>query len=143
MTGKDKSVFQLPQKLRDRLAAEARAALPNECCGLITGTREKGKVRAQALHPAANVAEDPATGFLIDPAVHLSLSRTLRGSGREIVGCYHSHPGGRAVPSARDRAQGGRDGFIWLIAGAQGSAEDTVSLKAYEGPDFRPVTLAG
>jgi desampylase len=130
--------FHLPYSLRDRLVAEARAAYPRECCGLVEGVRDGEAVRALALHPVANVAEDPAGGFLIDPAVHLRLSRSLRGSGREIVACYHSHPDGRVQPSARDRASGTAEDFVWVIAGVA----DEVSLAAYEGPDFRPVALA-
>ena len=130
--------FHFPYSLRDRLVAEARAAYPKECCGLVEGVRKGEAVRALALHPAANLAEDPEAGFLIDPAMHLGLSRSLRGTGRGIVGCYHSHPNGRVQPSARDRAAGCEEGFVWLIA----AVADEVTLAAYEGPDFRPVALA-
>jgi len=46
-----------------------------------------------------------------------TLLRALRGTAREIVGCYHSHPNGRAEPSRTDVAGGSESGFIWLIAG--------------------------
>ena len=79
------------------MAAEARAAFPRECCGLIEGTREAGRVLgAVALHPTANLSAPP-DGFEIDPAAHLRLSPVVRAAGREIVGCYHSHPRGQAV----------------------------------------------
>lgn len=127
----------LPPGLRAQIAAEAQAALPNECCGLIEGIREGGKVRATALHPTANLASDPAAGFEIDPAVHLRLRCRLRGTGQEIIGCYHSHPNGRALPSERDRAAGCEAGFVWIIAAVAGEA----TLAAYEGPSFSPVAL--
>jgi proteasome lid subunit RPN8/RPN11 len=105
----------LPQPLRDQIEREACAAVPRECCGLIEGVREGDVARAVALHPMRNLASE-ADSFEIDPAGHCRLQRSLRGTGRAIVGCYHSHPDGRAVPSDRDLA--GDGDFIWLIAAA-------------------------
>jgi desampylase len=129
----------LPASLRAQLVAEARAAYPCECCGLVEAVREGEDVRVVALHPSANLAAEPHNGFEIDPALHLKLQRSLRGTGREVAGCYHSHPNGRAHPSARDRACGCAPGFTWLIAGVTGEGE--ITLAAFEGPDFQPVTL--
>lgn len=105
----------LSDALFDQMAAEARTALPRECCGLVEGVRESGIVRVVALHPTANL-ETADDCFEIDPAKHVRLVRALRGTGREIVGCYHSHPRGRCVPSARDLAQAAQEDFVWLIA---------------------------
>jgi desampylase len=127
----------LPPVLRRQIEAEARAAFPAECCGLIEGERAGGTIRVLALHPTANLAADPAAGFEIDPSAHIRLRCVLRSTGRSVVGCYHSHPNGRPTPSARDRASGCEEGFVWLIA----AAGDEVTLAAFEGPDFRPVTL--
>ncbi len=133
------STFILRPDLRARLADEARAAFPRECCGLIEGVCEGGSVRALTLHPTANFSEEPDS-FEIDPAAHLRLIRELRGSGREIVGCYHSHPRGRPEPSGRDRAQGGSEGFVWLIAALAGETEEA-EFAAFVNMDFRPLAL--
>ena len=122
------SAFFLPPALRARIAQEARAAFPHECCGLIEGVR--GEARATALHPTKNLATE-SDRFEIDPAEHIALLRALRGSGREIVGCYHSHPNGRAELSPRDRACIMDDGFIWLVAAIVG---DGVALAAFACP---------
>ena len=127
----------LPHPLRAQLLAEARAALPNECCGLLEGFRDGETITIVAVHPAANVSPAPETGFEIDPAAHFTLQRALRGSGRAVVGCYHSHPNGRAEPSPRDRANGGEDGWVWLIV----ATGITDQLAAYEAPDFRSLAL--
>jgi proteasome lid subunit RPN8/RPN11 len=66
------------------------------------------------IHPAANLAAEPDR-FEIDPADHIRLLRASRGRGHDIVGCYHSHPNGRAEPSARDREYAFGDDFLWLI----------------------------
>lgn len=108
-------ILVLSAPLRRRIVDEARAALPREGCGLIEGLRDGAEIRATAIHPVPNLAEEPDR-FELDPAKHIALLRDLRGSGRQIVGCYHSHPDGRAEPSARDRAGAFEDGFLWLIA---------------------------
>lgn len=106
----------LPQTLRDQIAREALAAHPSECCGLIEGTYNiREGASALACHPTSNLATD-TNSFEIDPARHIELLRTLRGTGREILGCYHSHPNGRAEPSSRDLARATDENFLWLIA---------------------------
>jgi desampylase len=130
----------LPFDLRDQFVAEAQAAFPHECCGLIEGVREGDSTRALALRPTANFSEHPDS-FEIDPAAHLRLMRELRGSGREIVGCYHSHPRGAAVPSGRDRERDGSEDFVWLIAALEGAAAEA-EFAAFVDADFRPLALS-
>lgn len=127
----------LPPPLSARLAAAARAAFPHEACGLLEGTRAGGVVTVTAVHPAANLSPTPASHFELDPAVQFALQRSLRGTERAVVGCYHSHPNGRAEPSPRDRTNGCADGFVWVII-ATGVKE---TMAAFEGPSFRPLTI--
>jgi proteasome lid subunit RPN8/RPN11 len=108
----------LPEDLRAQIAREAEIALPRECCGLIEGYREDARAVATALHPTRNIAREDDR-FEIDPAQHVALLKKLRGSDREIIGCYHSHPNGRAAPSDHDRAAAGEAGFFWLIQAAE------------------------
>ena len=129
----------LSPDLRAQFAAAARAAFPHECCGLIEGVREGASVQVLALRPTANFSESPDS-FEIDPAAHLRLIRELRGSGREIVGCYHSHPRGRPVPSDRDRARAGSEDFVWLIAALADEAAEA-DFAAFVDADFRPLAL--
>ncbi|HVT25357.1 M67 family metallopeptidase [Hyphomicrobium sp.] len=126
----------LPQTLRDQIAREALAAQPSECCGLIEGTYIKQEARALACHPTRNLAA-ASDSFEIDPARHIELLRTLRGTQRRILGCYHSHPNGRAEPSSRDLAQATDENFLWLIAAGR-------DLKAFVHANraFHPVRLA-
>ena len=107
----------LSDTLHVQLIAEARAAFPNECCGLIEGMATPEGWRVTALHGSKNLAADPAQAFLIDPKVHFDLLRRLRGTKRAVIGCYHSHPSGLGQPSERDRTEAIDDGFVWLIAG--------------------------
>jgi proteasome lid subunit RPN8/RPN11 len=127
----------LPAALRAQLLAEAKTAFPAECCGLLGGVRDGEGVGVTALHPSANLSSTPNTAFEIDPALHFRLLRGLRGTGREVVGCYHSHPTGKALPSPRDRANGCEDGFVWVIIAT--SVND--ALAAFHGPLFQPLAI--
>ena len=129
----------LPIELRAQISEEARAAFPRECCGLIEGTRTYDVIRATALHPAPNLARGNDR-FEIDPSEQFRLLRSLHGTKREIVGCYHSHPSGPAAPSPRDAEQASERDFVWLVAGVR----TRVVLGAYiwDGAAFRALHLA-
>jgi desampylase len=135
----------LPASLHAQLIDEARRAFPRECCGLIEGVRGEKTIEALQLHPARNLSVEPDR-FEIDPVTHIALARALRGTAREIVGCYHSHPNGIAAPSPRDRENIGEEGFVWLIVAADlgGDAEigAFVALRDDLGPHFRNARLS-
>src|SRR3546814_18866068 len=68
--------------------------------------------------PAANVASDPRRTFEIDPAVLLAAHRRARSEGGLVLGHYHSHPGGRPMPSLRAAASPLSEGAICLNVAA-------------------------
>lgn len=118
----------LGETLTEQLRREAWAALPRECCGLIEGVLEGSRVRATRLHPTRNIATR-AERFEIDPSEHFRLLRAARVEGQLVVGCYHSHPNGRAELSERDRAGATTDEFFWLIAAVRPG--EPLELAAY------------
>ena len=99
--------------VRDRLIAHAREESPRECCGLLLG---RGDEVAEARR-ARNVASSPETRFVIDPKDHIDARRDGRARGLEILGFYHSHPHGAAVPSATDLAEAAYPGCVYAIIG--------------------------
>lgn len=99
----------------EALLAEARAAYPNECCGLLLGESDDKGVRIVEVVPARNVDPQPQRRFAIDPAVLIARHRAAREGGRKVVGYYHSHPAGSTSPSAIDRAEALGDGSVWAI----------------------------
>jgi len=131
----------LPEMLRAQLAAEARAAFPRECCGLIAGEKHGDVAIASALYRARNLATEQ-NRFEIDPAEQFHLLRALRGTGHDIIGCYHSHPNGRAEPSPRDLEGAGEEGFVWLIAALGADAAVGIVAFAYGSGAFAAVNLA-
>lgn len=132
----------LPEALRARIESEARATFPRECCGLIEGIHDGDAAQAIALHPARNIAIR-ADRFEIDPEDHFAALKAARANGRALIGCYHSHPNGQALPSATDKAGAGEEDFVWLIAGLSGE-QSPVALAAfvYSAAGFLPAELA-
>ena len=104
----------------DDLAAVERravAASPAECCGLLLGhPADGGAVRIGRIEPCVNRAPDPGRRFTISPEALLSAYRRAREHGEQVVGTFHSHPGGAAVPSGSDR-QSAWPGASYLIVG--------------------------
>jgi proteasome lid subunit RPN8/RPN11 len=124
----------LPPALEAEIARQAAAAFPRECCGLIEGARAGTSFRATALHPGRNLAEAPDR-FEIDPADHIAAMKSARAHGANIIGCYHSHPGGEARPSRHDLSGAGEEDFLWLIAATDG-AQCRIGAFVYRAPDF-------
>ncbi len=106
--------IQLTSGALATLLEEATRAHPQECCGLLLGQG----ARIDRVVPAANVHPDPERHFEIDPATLIAAHRAERAGGRKLLGYYHSHPNGRAEPSAEDNAMAERAGRIWAIIAA-------------------------
>jgi proteasome lid subunit RPN8/RPN11 len=94
----------------------ARRAHPREACGLLLGAQ--GTVTIA--QPAANIAAEPLRHFDIDPAALIVAHRAARAGGPAVLGYFHSHPTGLAVPSATDAAMAAHDGRIWAIVAGDG-----------------------
>lgn len=105
--------LKISGSLLDQLQHEAIRASPKECCGLILG--RDGIV--ETIHPTRNAHRTPETHFEIDPRALIEAHRKARQGGPELIGYYHSHPGGLARPSATDQAMAQGDGRIWAIIG--------------------------
>ena len=134
-------VLELSVQHREHLQTNATITFPRECCGLIEGVCEESTARATALHPMPNLSTE-SDGFEIDPAVHIALLRSLRGTNRAIIGCYHSHPNGRPEPSPRDAAGAMEEGFLWLIAAIESAAaEPSIACFVWTDSAFEPVHI--
>lgn len=116
--------------LADGLRAAARAAYPDECCGLLEGVRDGDRFHVKALYPARNLSAR-SDRFDIDPSDHIAAQKAARANGRGIIGCYHSHPDGTARPSQTDTAGAAQNDFVWLIV-----AGDDVGCFVYRDGGF-------
>lgn len=113
-------VLAIARQAIDSILAHAESDHPSECCGLLLG----GGGRIERAQPTANVHPEPARHFEIDPRALIDAHKAARAGGPEILGYYHSHPGGDPRPSATDRARAAHDGKVWaIVAPTQGGWE--------------------
>lgn len=107
--------------LRDMLE-EYQRQLPAECCGLLLGTRgRRGRpTRIEAALCLRNGLSGAAAlrGFRLDPVEVLRAEREAQQAGRVVLGPWHSHPGGSAQLSQRDREGAGGYRFQFLLPAA-------------------------
>lgn len=83
--------------------AHAQETFPEECCGFLLGPPMDPR-RVADVRRARNVAEtNRERRYVIDPQEWLAVEKGLAGTGREILGFYHSHPNHPASPSEFDR----------------------------------------
>jgi len=126
------------------IEGECRAAWPAEACGLLIG-RGRRLLKVARVMAAANLLADRGDHrFELDPRVRLDAEKQCRASGERVLGHWHSHPNGRAAPSATDLAMAFEPELIWLIV-ATPAAEAPCHAQAFR-PDpahrrFRPVRL--
>ena len=94
------SGLSLPSALAEELLVHARAELPNEACGLVSGSLAEG--RATRFHPARNLDASPLR-YNVHPEDLVRITFAIEDAGEELVAIFHSHTLTAAVPSATDR----------------------------------------
>lgn len=125
MTGE----LTIPVSVADQLLAHARAELPNEACGLLSGDLVTG--RATAFHPARNAEASPLR-YNVHPEDLVRIIFNIEGGGEDLVGIFHSHTHTPAVPSATDhRTAQYPDAFYVLATLADPGASPANSLRAW------------
>lgn len=97
----DVNSVTVPSRVAAALRRHAAAALPAECCGALIGAASHQRLEVRALIPIPNASPSPDR-YHIDAATVLRLERQAECVGLHVVGFYHSHPRGRAIPSTLD-----------------------------------------
>jgi desampylase len=104
------------ESVRQKLIIWASEFPDLEICGLIFGKQNE----VQHAMLADNVASKPDDAFEIDPAALISAHRLAREGGPNLLGYFHSHPNGKAIPSEIDAKNAAPDGQLWLIIAGRG-----------------------
>ena len=100
----------------NQIGAEAEAAYPKECCGLLVGVLTGHVYEVSRVVASPNIVETRAHDrFEVEPQVRIDLMRDLRHTNESIIGHYHSHPDHGAHPSETDLAQAYEPGLVWVI----------------------------
>ena len=126
----------------DAIVTASVRAFPEECCGLLLGAREASGVTVESILAAANIAPDRARRFEVEPRTLIAAHKAAREAGLEVIGHYHSHPGGGAAPSAHDRARAYADGEVWLIVPVTDGGAGTPAAHLYTAGQFEAMEIA-
>lgn len=124
-----------------QIQQHAQRCHPEECCGLLLGIRvhkPDGSTHwhVKAIQETENCwgeiddfpKTDPREGkhnrFAIDPRILLAVQKADRDRKVQLIGIYHSHPNGVAVPSEFDRAIAWPDYVYWIVSLESGRVKD-------------------
>jgi proteasome lid subunit RPN8/RPN11 len=91
-------MIELPRSMMEEIVAHARAALPNEACGVIAGN-DGSPAR---VYPMRNAEESPVV-YRFDEREQLRVFNDLEDRGWDLLAIFHSHTHTEAYPSPTDR----------------------------------------
>jgi len=130
-------MIRFSKAIYEDMAAHAKKDYPHECCGALIGKHDfgvGGRREVAEARPLRNVNEERAHDrFLLDPQEQIALEKELRGTGRDIIGYYHSHPDHPSAPSETDREFAQEDTSYIIISVHKGEIDKLTSW-AYENP---------
>jgi proteasome lid subunit RPN8/RPN11 len=118
----------------------AEKAFPEEGCGLLIGPIPDGfdamgrAVEVDEARPLPNGwdASAKTNKYLIDPKTMAKVEAELSGTGRGVVGFFHSHPQVPAWPSPFDLTMAMPCCSYWIIQVRDGKAVDSRSWQRTE-----------
>ena len=116
-------MIQIPQHIVDGIIEQAYNELPNEACGLLTGTDDM----VQQQYALTNVDQSPEH-FSFDPKEQFGVLKEARSNGQKIIANYHSHPETPARPSEEDIRLALDPNIIYIIVSL---AEEQPVIKAF------------
>lgn len=126
--------MNIRQDILRQMKEHARAEMPNECCGLLSG--KDGVI--DDIRRCRNEFVSPSE-FRVSPHDLIEFFRGLGEGGREFLGIYHSHPDGTPAPSKRDEEEFRyRDASYWIVSLHNGLA----SVRCFEWRRVRFVEVS-
>ena len=84
-------MLYMKKKDYEKVLEHCKAALPNEACGLIAGTRDGDKKQVEKGYLLNNI-DQSSEHFSMDPKEQFAVVRDIRENGWELIGNFHSHP---------------------------------------------------
>lgn len=131
--------LKLPQSMIEEMIAHATEDLPNECCGIITGSADDV---AKKLYRTRNAEASPFR-YSIDPRDLLKIEREMDEENDHVLVIYHSHVASDAYPSPTDVRLSQWQGSDPPMEIYPGAYYVLVSLKDRENPVVRAYHITG
>ena len=125
---------RVPESVILEIRRHSRESYPDECCGFLIAPTEpphaEGARSIVAMERVPNAFEgERRRRFVIRPDELRAAERALEGTGRVVVGFYHSHPDHPARPSEFDQAHAW-PWYTYLIVSVTATA--TPAIGAFE-----------
>jgi proteasome lid subunit RPN8/RPN11 len=112
-------MLRVPRDLFEAMLQQARAELPNECCGLLAGMLNDGVGEVTRRLPLINAVASPIRYFS-EPRSMLAADKAMRTENLDLLAVYHSHPTSEPVPSRTDLAENFLGSVMHLIISLHG-----------------------
>ncbi len=118
--------YLTPQKIRlsekqwRTLRAEAEHLAPQEACGLLLGYCQTSYFQVVDVRPIKNILESP-TRYQMNPEQQIQVFNEMEARNLQLVGIYHSHPGGPEYPSATDMDEAYYPEAVYIILSPNGA----------------------
>lgn len=123
------AALAIPRAVWEQMSAAARAAAPQECCGLLGG--RAGAIGT--LYPLRNVARYPLVAYEAAAEDLFAAQRRMRAGAEQLVGIYHSHPRAvNPVPSAVDVKMAFYPSAVYFIIGLGGQEPTINAFRLFE-----------
>lgn len=111
--------LRLPQAIAAEISSHLRGALPNEGCGLLSGSRTGELGAADRFFAGTNIDQSPTRYTMHPSEVAQALDEMERGN-TTLLAIVHSHPSGPATPSVTDLREFHYPGALMVIADVTG-----------------------
>lgn len=132
----------LNQSVLREMHDHATSTYPEECCGLLLGTRSDGVTKiAKCSQRMDNVfqKQERFHRYAIDSMKFMDSENKAKEMNQEIIGIYHSHPDSQAKPSSYDTSRAW-PGFSYIVIEVNNSeaAETTSWILKKDKKEFVP-----
>lgn len=115
------SALILPAAFLDAIVAQARAELPNECCGVVGGKDGVGL----GIFPGRNSEASPSRYRVADEEL-VRILHEIDDRGWDVVAIYHSHVSSDAYPSPTDIELAAYSDAVYIIVSLKDAAQPAV-----------------
>ena len=130
--------MRILRQVLESVALHARDSVPCECCGILLA-RDRDNVICHSLRAENVEKKKPELRYVLGHKAHLKAVEMEINSGIQIVGYYHSHPGGGAKPSPLDAEKAVESVTYLITANSNGLVDNT--LWKLKNDHFVPVTM--
>jgi proteasome lid subunit RPN8/RPN11 len=129
-------MLTITPQIRAHIVAHATETYPHECCGVVVGRVDNGRLGVEAFRTGNLNVERAHDRFTLDPHDFLRVDTDARKRGLDIVAIYHSHPDHPARPSETDRAQAW-EGYSYIIVAVNEGAVGDFNSFELKGEQFQ------